>query len=108
MESYGVGGELLNLFKYYLQERQQRVILNGQSCSWGAIKSGVLQGSVLGPLLLLVYVNNSSDGLSYTCTIFADDTYLSCFIHDNYVSHDEWNSDLKKNKWLGSLMKNEI
>ena len=51
LESYGIGGELLNLFKDYLQERQQRVVVNGQSSSWEAIKSVVPQGSILGPLV---------------------------------------------------------
>ena len=50
LESYGIGGELLNLFKDYLQQCQQRVVLNGQSYSWEEIKSGVLQALVLGPL----------------------------------------------------------
>ena len=50
LESYGTGGELLNLYKDYLQECQQRVVLDGQSSSWEALKSGVAQGSVLGPL----------------------------------------------------------
>ena len=63
LESYGIGGEPLNLFKDYLQEHQRRVILNGQSSSWEAIKSGVPQGSVFEPLLFLVYINDLSDGL---------------------------------------------
>ena len=41
LESYGIRGELLNLFKDYLQGRQQKVVLNGQSSSWEAIKFGV-------------------------------------------------------------------
>ena len=56
LETYAVGGELLNLFKDYLQERQQGVALNGQNSSWEAIKSGVPQGSILGPLLFLIYI----------------------------------------------------
>ena len=41
LELYGIGGDLLNLFKDYLQERQQRVVLNGQSSSWEVIKFSV-------------------------------------------------------------------
>ena len=82
LESYGIGGELLNLFKDYLHEPQQRVVLNGQSSSWEAIKSGVPQGSVLSSLLFLIYINDFSDSLSSTCKIFADDRSLFSFVHD--------------------------
>ena len=95
LESYGIEGELLNLFKDYLQERQHRVVLNGQSCSWETIKAGVPQGSVLGPLLFLIYTNDLNDGLSSTCKIFADDTSLFSFARYMYVLCDELNSDLK-------------
>ena len=108
LESYGIGGELLNLFKDYLHKRQQRVVLNGQSSSWEAIKSGVPQGSVLGPLLFLIYINHLSSGLSSTCKIFADDTSLFSFVHDKYVSRDELKNDLKKIKRLGSSMESEV
>ena len=96
LESYGIGGEPLNLFKDYLQEHQRRVILNVQSSSWEAIKSGVPQGSVFDPLLFLVYINDLSDGLISTCKIFTYNTALFSFAHDKYVSRDELNSDLKK------------
>ena len=74
LESYGIGGELLNLFKDYLQQCQQRVVLNGQSSSWEEIKSGVLQALVLCPLLFLIYITDISDDLSSTSKIFADET----------------------------------
>ena len=63
------------------------VVLNGQSSSWEAIKSGVPQGSILGPFLFLIYKNDLNDGLSFTCKIFADDTFLFSFVHGKYVSH---------------------
>ena len=64
-----------------------------------SIKSGVPQGSILGPFLFLIYKNDLNDGLSSTCKIFADDTFLFSFVHDKYVSH-ELNSELKKiNNW---------
>ena len=102
LESYGIGGELINLFKDYLQARQQSVVLNGFSSSWEVIKSGVPQGSVLGPLLFLIYINDLSDGLSSTCNIFSNDTSLFSFVHDKYVPRDEFNSDLKKKRFGSS------
>ena len=102
LELYGIGGELINLFKDYLQARQQSVVLNGFSSSWEVIKSGVPQGSVLGPLLFLIYINDLSDGLSSTCNIFSNDTSLFSFVHDKYVPRDEFNSDLKKKRFGSS------
>ena len=84
-----MGGELLSLFKDYLHERQQRVVFNGQRSSWEVIKSGVPQGSVLGPPLFLIYINDLSDVLTSACKIFADDTSLFFFVHDKYVSRDK-------------------
>ena len=96
LELYGIRGKLLTLFKGYLQERQQKVVLNGQSSSSEAIKFGVPQGSILGPTLFLICINDLSDGLSSACKTFADDTSLFSFVHDKHVSRDELNSDLKK------------
>ena len=55
LRSYVVEGELLSLLKNYLQNREQRVVLNGQTSGWRKINSGVPQGSVLGPLLFDLY-----------------------------------------------------
>ena len=71
---------------------------------WEAIKSGVPQVPLLGPILFLVYINNLSNGLSSTRKIFADDTSLFSFVHDKYNSHDELNSDLTKTSdWVLQL-----
>ena len=76
LKSYGVEGELLLLLKNYLHNREQRVVLNGQTSEWKRIYSGVPQGSVLGPLLFLIYINDLADGITSTCKIFADDISL--------------------------------
>ena len=48
---------LIKLIRDFLSERQQRVVLNGKNCDWRHISAGGLQGSVLGPLFFLVYIN---------------------------------------------------
>ena len=79
-----------------LTSRAQQSVPNGQSSPWEVVKFSVSQDSLLGLLLILIYINDLSDGLISTCKIFADDTSLFFFVHDKYVSRDELISDLKK------------
>ena len=84
----------------YLTGRQQRVVLNGQNSSWKNILAGVPQGSVLGPLLFLIYINDLPNGIESICKIFADDTSLFSEVKDATVSHTQLNNDLNKiSKW---------
>ena len=76
LESLGTGGSLLHWFESYFQDRMQRVVLEGQSSEWKKSCLGVPQGSVLGPLLFLKYINNITNGLELRPFIYADDTTL--------------------------------
>ena len=54
----GILGELFTLIKKFLSCRKQRIVLNDQHSSWADVKAGVPRGSILGPLLFLIYINN--------------------------------------------------
>ena len=95
LKQNGVSGSLLKLFENYLSNRKQRVVLNGRAASPDVIKSGVPQGSVLGPLLFLVYINDLEVNIKSQIRFFADDTMLYSIVKDPITSSNELNEDLK-------------
>ena len=76
LKQNGVTGNFLILMEDYISNREQRVALNGIFSECGKINSGVPQGSVLGPLLFLVYINDLEEGIKSQIKFFADDTSL--------------------------------
>ena len=87
---------LIKLLENYLTDRQQRVVLNGRTSSKQNVYAGAPQGSVLGPPLFLIYINNLPDGLTSLCHIFADDSSLFSKVIDINNSNSQLNSDLVK------------
>ena len=82
MEKYGIRGNALRLFENYLSGRKQYVDLNGSCSTEREFLIGVPQGSCLGPLLFLIYVNDFPFASSQlTSVLFADDTTISCSHH---------------------------
>ena len=63
-------------FQNYLNNMKQRVVLNGSYSSYSTVKSGIPQGSVLGPLLFLNYINDLERNIKSNIKFFADDTML--------------------------------
>ena len=77
MAAHGITGEILKWVEAWLSGREQRVILNGKASQWSKVASGVPQGSVLGPTLFVIYINdidNAIDIISGFISKFADDT----------------------------------
>jgi hypothetical protein len=72
----GVGGKVLAWIRNYLTGRSQRVTVRGEKSDWRTVTSGVPQGSVLGPILFLVYVNDMFTGVESYMSMFADDAKL--------------------------------
>ena len=89
-----ISGELYNLLGNYLSDRFQRVILNGQTSSWRPVIVSVPQGSILGPFLFPVYINDLPNELKSSVKLFADDTSLFTIVKDKNESVNTLNNDL--------------
>ena len=88
------------MIKHYLTNRSQRVPLNGQCSKWQPILAGVPQGSILGPLFFLMYINDLPDGLKSNVKLFADDTSLFSVVKNKEESASDLTNDLDMiSKW---------
>jgi exonuclease III len=98
LKQIGIIGNLLSLLKSYLCDRYHRVVINGSSSDWRPVNAGVPQGSILGPLLFLIYINDIVDQIVSNIYIFADDTSLMTFIDplDIAGTFATINNDLQK------------
>ena len=96
LEHIGISGNLLSLLKSFLNNRFQRVVLNGQCSNWSSVLAGAPQGSILGPLLFLVFINDLPDGLDSSVKLFTGDISLFSIVSDPNMSADQLGKDLKK------------
>ena len=76
LKSYGISGQIFGLISSFLSNRQLRVVLDGISSQEYPVNAGVPQGSILGPTLFLLYINDLPDDVICNIAIYADDTTL--------------------------------
>ena len=92
----GMSGNFLKHLTFnFLKNRKQRVTLKEQTSSWTEVIEGVPQGSILGQLLFLIYINDLPDGLPSNVKFFADGTSLFSVVYDIHSSSIDLNKDLK-------------
>ena len=87
---------MINILEGSLSDRKQRVVLNDQCSSWPDILAGVLQGSILEPLLFFIYISDLSNDIKSKYKLFADDTSLFSEVHYIDTSANNLNRDLQK------------
>ena len=95
LKQNGIHGNLLSLLESYLCNRHQRVVLDGFNSEFTKIESGVPQGSVLGPLLFLIYINDLEKNIKSNTKFYADDTMLYSIVNEPLNSARNLNTDLE-------------
>ena len=94
LAAIGCSKSLLRWFTSYLSGRRQRVVINGMISDWASIFAGVPQGSILGPLLFLIFINDIVNNIQSNIRLFADDTSLYIIVENPNTAALTLNSDL--------------
>ena len=99
LHHYGIQDKIHESLNIWLTKRVQRVVINGYESDFAKVQSGIPQGTVLGPLMFLLYINDINFGISTKLQLFADDCILYCTIN----SPNDNNLNLQSN--LGFIIK---
>ena len=100
IKSYGISGQIFGLISSFLSNRRLRVVLDGKSSQEYPVNARVPQGSILGPTLFLLYINDLPDDVICDIAIYADDTTL--------YSKCDWASDLWQQLELASKLESDL
>ena len=100
LKANGLIGNILKILIDYLTDPKQRVLLNSKSSNWNIISAGLLQGSVLDPLLFSIYINDTVHNVECDIKLYVDDTSLFMTVRDVNKAALELSRDLSKiNLW---------
>ena len=100
LKPYGISGQIFGLISSFLSNRQLQVVLDGKSSQEYPVNAGVHQGSILGPTLFLLYINDLPDDVIRNIAIYADDTTL--------YSKCDRGSDLWQQLELASVLESDL
>ena len=99
LQAYGISGKVLNWVSSFLSNRSQRVRVNDDYSEWSSVHSGIPQGSILGPVLFIIFINDLPENVHNCCKIFADDTKLygpssnNASLQNDILSLMKWSND---------------
>ena len=105
LNAIGIRGSLHTWFSNYLENRTQAVVIKGQKSNYTKITAGVPQGSVLGPLLFLIYINDLTHTIDTNIKVFADDISMYLSLKDNIIRTLTLNTDLNNIQTWASTWK---
>jgi hypothetical protein len=83
LEAYGIGGKIKAWIEAFLSNRRQRVVIGEHKSDWVKVTSGVPQGSVLGPLLFVIFINDLPDVIENIFKLYADDSKILASVDSN-------------------------
>ncbi len=99
----GIDGTVHNWIENWLNNRKQRVVINGTASDWAPVTSGALQDSALGPVLFIINVNDINVGLNNFIYKFADDTKIGNSITNNHSRISLQETLRKISEWKRSM-----